>query len=54
MTDRSGTQSIERTVRLLKAVAERKDIGWRLTDLAATARFPEPSPDWPPLPWPLV
>lgn len=31
---RAGTQSIERTVRLLKAVAERKDIGWRLTDLA--------------------
>ena len=26
----------------------------RLSDLAATGRFPEPSPDWPPLPWPLV
>lgn len=33
MTTRAGTQSIERTVRILKAVAERKDIGWRLTDL---------------------
>lgn len=31
---RSGTQSIQRTVMILKAVAERKDIGWRLTDLA--------------------
>jgi uncharacterized repeat protein (TIGR03843 family) len=26
----------------------------RLNDLAATGCFPEPSPDWPPLPWPLV
>jgi hypothetical protein len=26
----------------------------RLNDLAATDCFPEPSPDWPPLPWPLV
>ena len=26
----------------------------RLSDLAATDCFPEPSPDWPPLPWPLV
>jgi len=26
----------------------------RLSDLAATGCFPEPSPDWPPLPWPLV
>ncbi len=31
----SGTQTILRTVQLLKAVAERKEIGWRLTDLAA-------------------
>lgn len=31
---RSGTQSIERAIRLLKAVAERRDIGWRPTDLA--------------------
>jgi uncharacterized repeat protein (TIGR03843 family) len=26
----------------------------RLNDLAAAGCFPEPSPDWPPLPWPLV
>ena len=26
----------------------------RLADLATTGCFPEPSPDWPPLPWPLV
>jgi hypothetical protein len=26
----------------------------RLSDLATTGCFPEPSPDWPPLPWPLV
>ncbi len=26
----------------------------RLSELAATGCFPEPSPDWPPLPWPLV
>jgi len=26
----------------------------RLNDLAQTNCFPEPSPDWPPLPWPLV
>ena len=26
----------------------------RLNDLATTGCFPEPSPDWPPLPWPLV
>ena len=26
----------------------------RLNVLAATGCFPEPSPDWPPLPWPLV
>ena len=26
----------------------------RLNDLAITGCFPEPSPDWPPLPWPLV
>lgn len=26
----------------------------RLDDLATTDCFPEPSPDWPPLPWPLV
>jgi DNA-binding IclR family transcriptional regulator len=31
----AGTQSVLRTVRLLKVIAERKDIGWRLTDLAA-------------------
>jgi len=31
---RKGTQSIHRSVMLLKAVAERKDIGWRLGDLA--------------------
>lgn len=31
----AGTQSIARTVQLLKVVASRKDIGWRLTDLAA-------------------
>jgi DNA-binding IclR family transcriptional regulator len=31
---RTGTQSIQRTVAILKAVAERKDIGWRMTDLA--------------------
>ena len=26
----------------------------RLSNLASTSCFPEPSPDWPPLPWPLV
>jgi len=26
----------------------------RLSNLDATGCFPEPSPDWPPLPWPLV
>lgn len=26
----------------------------RLNDLAASGRFPEPNPEWPPLPWPLV
>ena len=26
----------------------------RLSSLDATGSFPEPSPDWPPLPWPLV
>ncbi len=30
-----GTQSIQRTILILKTVAERKEIGWRLTDLAA-------------------
>ena len=31
----SGTQSIVRTVKLLKALGARRQIGWRLTDLAA-------------------
>lgn len=31
----SGTQSIIRTVKLLKALGARRQIGWRLTDLAA-------------------
>lgn len=31
---RSGTQSIERAIRILKAVAERGEIGWRPTDIA--------------------
>ena len=31
----TGTQSIERTIEVLKTVAARKEIGWRLTDLAA-------------------
>lgn len=31
-----GTQSIDRAVTLLKALAARRSIGWRLTDLAAT------------------
>jgi uncharacterized repeat protein (TIGR03843 family) len=26
----------------------------RISDLATIGCFPEPSPDWPPLPWPLV
>lgn len=43
MSERSGTQSIERTVRLLKAVAERKDIGWRLTDLALYCELGKPT-----------
>lgn len=30
------------------------ELAARLSDLAATGCFPEPSPDWPPLPWPLV
>ena len=37
MTKKSpaGTQSIVRAIRVMKTVAERKEIGWRLTDLAA-------------------
>ena len=31
---RSGTQSIERSIRLLRALAARARFGWRLTDLA--------------------
>ncbi|OVZ66440.1 MULTISPECIES: IclR family transcriptional regulator [unclassified Pigmentiphaga] len=31
----AGTQSIIRTINILKAVADRREIGWRLTDLAA-------------------
>lgn len=31
----AGTQSITRTILVLKTLATRKDIGWRLTDLAA-------------------
>ncbi len=31
----AGTQSISRTISILKAIAARKDIGWRLTDLAS-------------------
>lgn len=31
----AGTQSIARTIRVMKTIAERKEIGWRLTDLAA-------------------
>lgn len=34
-----GTQSIVRTVSILKAVAERREIGWRLTDLAAHCKL---------------
>jgi DNA-binding IclR family transcriptional regulator len=30
-----GTRSVSRTVQVLKTVAARKDIGWRLTDLAS-------------------
>jgi len=30
---RTGTQSVERAIRLLKAVATRGSVGWRLTDL---------------------
>jgi DNA-binding IclR family transcriptional regulator len=32
---RAGTQSIVRTIELLKALSARRAIGWRLTDLAA-------------------
>lgn len=37
MTKRSpaGTQSIARAIRVMKTIAEHKEIGWRLTDLAA-------------------
>lgn len=37
MTKRTpaGTQSIVRAIRVMKTIAERKEIGWRLTDLAA-------------------
>ena len=37
MTKKSpaGTQSILRAIRVMKTVAQRKEIGWRLTDLAA-------------------
>lgn len=31
----AGTQSIERAIHVMKTIAERKEIGWRLTDLAA-------------------
>ena len=34
--------------------AEIDALSSRLGNLAATGCFPEPSPDWPPLPWPLV
>jgi DNA-binding IclR family transcriptional regulator len=32
---RDGTQSIERTISVLKVVVARKEIGWRLSDIAA-------------------
>ncbi len=37
MTKRSpaGTQSIARAIRVMKTIVQRKEIGWRLTDLAA-------------------
>lgn len=35
----AGTQSISRTISILKAIAARKDIGWRLTDLASQCGF---------------
>lgn len=31
----AGTQSIVRAIRVMKTIAERREIGWRLTDLAA-------------------
>lgn len=35
----NGTRSIRRTLLVLKMVADRKEIGWRLTDLAAHCRL---------------
>jgi DNA-binding IclR family transcriptional regulator len=35
----AGTQSIARTLLILKTVAARKEIGWRLTDLASHCRL---------------
>lgn len=35
-SDRRGTQSLERGIRLLRTVATRPQFGWRLSDLAAT------------------
>jgi len=37
--NQSGTQSIERTVELLRALGTRRNIGWRLTDLAAYCKL---------------
>lgn len=37
----SGTQSLVRTIEVLKAVASRKEIGWRLTDLARHCGMPK-------------
>ena len=39
MAERSGTQSIERAVLLLKQLAARSTFGWRLSDLAAACEL---------------
>lgn len=33
-TARTGTQSVERVLQLLRVIATRRHFGWRLTDLA--------------------
>jgi DNA-binding IclR family transcriptional regulator len=35
----AGTQSVLRSIQVMKAVAERKEIGWRLTDLASHCKL---------------
>jgi hypothetical protein len=34
----AGTQSLTRSIKLMRVLATRGEIGWRLSDLAAAAR----------------